>query len=181
MSINMPLARTKGIIVQETSDECLIYDFNTNKALCLNKLSSEIWKLCDGTKTIREAAEIVGKQMNIKIEEDFIWLAIDGLEKNRLLESVITRPTEFKNLSRRKVLFKYALPALALPTVMSIIAPTAVSAQSVAAVTCPTIPPGCNGNSVPLPVGCTCTLNCSNCVDSDCDLSNGTFNPGICA
>lgn len=130
MIVQMPLARTKDIIVQEVDDECLVYDLKTNKALCLNTVSAEIWKRCDGTTTVQEVAEILGKRMDIKLQEDFVWLAIADLEKNKLLEKQVAPPSDFENLSRRKVLVKYALPSLMLPIVASIVAPSAVQAQS---------------------------------------------------
>jgi hypothetical protein len=173
MTAQMPLARTNEIIVQEVDNECLVYDLNTNKALCLNTVSAEIWKRCDGISTVQEVSQIIGKQMKIKLDEDFIWLAIADLEKNKLLAEKTNRPTEFENLSRRKVLFKYALPTLMLPVIASIVAPTAVYAQSGMAPppTCPAIPPGCNGN-IPggIPSGCPCSLNCSNCLGGVCDV-----------
>jgi hypothetical protein len=132
-----------SIIIQEVDDECLVYDVKTHKALCLNTVSAEIWKRCDGTTTVQEVAEMIGKQMNIKLDKDFVWLAIADLEKNKLLIGEVKRPSEFENLSRRKVLFKYALPTLILPLISSIVAPTPVNAQSATA--CPAIPPGCTG------------------------------------
>lgn len=169
MSVQMPLARAKDIIIQEVDDECLVYDVKTHKALCLNTVSAEIWKRCDGTTTVQEVAEMIGKQMNIKLDKDFVWLAIADLEKNKLLIGEVKRPSEFENLSRRKVLFKYALPTLILPLISSIVAPTPVNAQSATA--CPAIPPGCTGG-IPggIPTGCPCTLNCSNCFPGACNL-----------
>ena len=163
----MPLARVKDIIIQEIDNECLVYDLQTNKALCLNSVSADIWKYCDGISTVQEVAEIIGRQMNIKLDEDFIWLTINDLEKKGLLENKVLKPAEFENISRREVLLKYALPTLVLPLVGSIVAPTAVNAASVA---CPTIPPGCTGG-IPggIPTGCPCTLDCSNCTGA-CNL-----------
>ncbi len=146
----MPLARAKDIIVQEADDECLVYDLNTHKALCLNSVSAEIWKKCDGMTAVQDVAEIIGKQMHIKLDEDFIWLAIADLEKNKLLENKVMRPTEFENLSRRKVLFKYALPSLILPIIASVIAPTAANAASIPP------PPPCFGPGAVLGVNFDC-------------------------
>ena len=166
---NLPQMRMNDLVVQELDQEVLIYDLKINKAYCLNSVSAEIWKKCDGLTTVREIAEMIGKQMNIKLDDDFVWLAIADLEKNKLLIGEVKRPSEFENLSRRKVLFKYALPTLVLPLISSIVAPTSVNAQSATA--CPAIPPGCTGG-IPggIPTGCPCTLNCSNCLPGACNL-----------
>ena len=165
---NLPQIRMNDLVVQELDQEILIYDLKSDKAFCLNFVSAEIWKKCDGLATVQEVAEMIGKQMNIKLGEDFVWLAITDLEKNKLLREEVKRPSKFENLSRRKVLFKYALPTLVLPLISSIVAPTSVMAQSAA---CPSIPPGCTGG-IPggIPTGCPCTLNCSNCVPGACNL-----------
>ncbi|HRH45516.1 MAG TPA: PqqD family protein [Pyrinomonadaceae bacterium] len=166
---NLPRMRMNDLVVQELDQEVLIYDLKNNKAYCLNSVSAEIWKKCDGLTTVQEVAEMIGKQMNIKLDEDFVWLAIADLEKNKLLIGEVKRPSEFEKLSRRKVLFKYALPTLVLPLISSIVAPTSINAQSSTA--CPAIPPGCSG-SIPggIPTGCPCTLNCSNCLPGACNL-----------
>ncbi len=180
MTAQMPLARTKEIIVQEVDDECLVYDLNTNKALCLNTISAEIWKRCDGINSVREVADIIGKQMKIKLDEDFIWLAIADLEKNKLLAEKANRPTEFENLSRRKVLFKYALPSLMLPIIASIVAPSAVMAQSTALLA---IGMSCSSNGQCGSGNCTTTsmLCCVPGVSPFADGSDICASPGTCA
>lgn len=173
MNTQMPLARTQDIIVQQVDNECLVYDLKTNKALCLNTVSAEIWKRCDGITTVREVAEVIGQQVKIKLDEDFIWLAINDLEKNKLLEDKVTRAPEFESLSRRTVLFKYALPGLILPVIASIVAPSAVNAAS--GPPAPPAPPPlvCPGSCSSIPRGCPCSLNCSDCLGGSCDTISG--------
>lgn len=179
MTTPMPLARTAELIIQEVDQECLVYDLSRNKALSLNELSTLIWKYCDGSTSVANVASIIELKAKTKIDEDFIWLAISDLQKNNLLAGEVNRPTEFDNLSRRKVLLKYALSAITIPAIFSIVAPTSAQTGTGGTPTqpmCPIIPPGCNG-VVPggIPVGCPCSLNCSNCVGGQnaCDTSIG--------
>ncbi len=130
MTTQMPQARTKEILIQEVGNEYLVYDLDTNVAFCLNATSAEIWKRCDGTSTVQEVAKSLGKQMNVKLDEDFIWFAIDDFEKNNLLAEKTNRPTNFNNVSRRNILFKYSIPVLMLPLVASIVAPLAAQNAS---------------------------------------------------
>lgn len=47
-----PIARTKDLVIQNSADEVLIYDLNDHHALCLNKTSAAVWRLCDGENSI---------------------------------------------------------------------------------------------------------------------------------
>lgn len=173
MSTLVPVARSKELIVQEADNECLVYDLTSNKALCLNEVSAEIWRQCDGIGTVKELSEKIGKRMNVKLGEDFIWLALADLEKNNLLTDHVEKPSGFENLSRRKVLFKYALPGVMLPVIAAVVAPTATNALSASPPS--SVCPGCTPFAV-LPVGCPCSVTaCAGCVGGmfQCDGSVG--------
>ncbi len=180
--MKMPKARSHEIIVQEVDDECLVYDLSSNKAVCLNTVSAEIWRRCDGITTVREVANLIGSQMNIKLDEDFIWLAMADLSKNNLLAEGTEPPSEFENLSRRKVLFKYALPTLVLPLVISVVAPTALNAQSAPPLACQ--PPGtffqvlsvdCGMNAASCPGACISQGNTTCCAMNGTAIVCGSF------
>ncbi|HJZ82775.1 MAG TPA: hypothetical protein VKD91_20590 [Pyrinomonadaceae bacterium] len=66
--------------------------------------------------------------MKTSIDTDFVWLAVKQLERFHLVEAG-PRGT---SVSRRRLVFKYAPIALALPVILSITAPTAVQAASCA-------------------------------------------------
>jgi len=128
-TVVLPKARVKDIVVQEIEDEILVYDFITEKANHLNKISSTVWKRCDGKTTLSEIVEVLSRQLKHEIEEDFVWIALDELDKVSLFEDGLNK-NDFVSLSRRNVLMRYALTAVLLPSVVSLIAPQAVSAQS---------------------------------------------------
>ena len=121
-----PLARKSGLVVQEMPDEVLVYDLNSNKAHCLNETAAKVWKSCDGKTSIHEMAAVFDKGSN----EDLVWLAIDQLSENDLLEAGVT--SKFKGQSRREVIKKIGLASVvAVPVIASLVAPqNALAAQS---------------------------------------------------
>jgi hypothetical protein len=121
-----PLARTSGLVVQEMPDELLVYDLNSNRAHCLNQTSASVWKACDGKTSVRDIASLFGSGA----DEDLVWLAIDQLNENDLLENEIR--SKFHGESRREVLKKIGLASvIAIPVIASLVAPqNALAAQS---------------------------------------------------
>lgn len=156
-----PIARKAKLVVQEMPDEVLVYDLETNKAHCLNQTAAFVWKQCDGENTVADIVKQFEKHSGNKVEEDFVWLAIDQLNEKNLLNSEL--PKKFEGQSRRSVLKKIGLAAvIALPLVASLSAPTAALAVACSAgVTDCT---GCNDGTVCTPgVACTppATPRCS--------------------
>lgn len=131
MKENKPRSRRDNIVVQKLDGELLIYDLNESKAFCLNQTSAMVWQSCDGKKTIAEISDQVGKQLNSQINEDIVWLALDQLGKENLIENQIEINNKFAGLSRREVIKKVGLASIiALPMVSSLVAPPAVHANS---------------------------------------------------
>src|ERR687894_80075 len=99
-NLQKPVARHEGLVVQEMPDEVLVYDLNTNKAHCLNKSAAAVWKNCDGSNSISDIAAILKNEFKTPVSDDFVWLAIDQLGKDELLEKKLTAPAN--GLSRRE-------------------------------------------------------------------------------
>lgn len=116
------MARQNGLVIQEMPDELLVYDLDANKALCLNGSATLIWRLCDGET---EVADIVKKfefHGGGKVTEDFVWLALDQLNENNLLESRLA--SRFVGQSRRQVLKTIGRASIvALPVIASLVTP----------------------------------------------------------
>lgn len=152
-----PKVRVADIVVQEFADEILIYDLKTNKAFCLNETSAMVWQVCNGKRNVSEITEIISKKMTSFVSEDLVWLAIDQLKKDKLLENGNDLPNHFAGISRREVIKKIGIGSLAvLPVIATVTSPTA--AQS---------------NSTCIPFGaCTCNmlgfLNGDVCPSNDC-------------
>ncbi|MEJ7846696.1 MAG: PqqD family protein [Pyrinomonadaceae bacterium] len=146
-----PVARKNDLVVQEVTDEVLVYDLSSNKAHCLNETSALVWKSCDGTNSVSDITKLVGNTTGANVSEDFIWLAIDQLNESDLLEQEIK--SSFAGQSRRDVIKKIGLASMiALPVIASLVAPSnAMAAGSCACVAvadcsvgmCPRA--GCNG------------------------------------
>lgn len=163
-----PVSRKGNIVVQEYGKEILVYDLIENKAFSLNETSALIWQLCDGDKTVAEIAENLSGKYDSAISEDFVWLALEQLKKDSLLENSSEISADFGGLSRREVIRKVGFATLvALPLVSSLIAPMAIQAtslQSCSNQTCRCGPgvTSCNGISGTGPIagGSVVFVNC---------------------
>jgi hypothetical protein len=149
-----PIARKSGLVVQEVPDEVLVYDLESNQAHCLNQSAAMIWKSCDGNNSVSEIAKLVENQAGGNVTEDFVWLAIDQLSENNLLEKQI--PSSFEGTSRREVIKRIGLASvIAIPVIASLVAPQ----SALAATSCACMNPSSCGNSPN--AGCLSTTNCN--------------------
>jgi hypothetical protein len=131
-----PIARKNGLVVQDVPNEVLVYDTETNKAHCLNQTAALVWRSCDGKNDIATIADIVAAQTGSKVSEDLVWLAIDQLNENELLEAEVA--PKFNGHSRRDAIKKIGLASMiALPIVASLVAPQSALAST--SCTCVTI------------------------------------------
>jgi hypothetical protein len=104
-----PTSRQSDIVVQELKGEILIYDLKINKAFCLNETSALVYELCDGNNSISDISKQLTKKLKQPVSEDLIWLAIDQLKQDNLLENSPEIETKFEGLSRREVIRKVLL------------------------------------------------------------------------
>lgn len=165
-----PKSRKENLVIQELEGEVLIYDLEKNKAFCLNETSALVWQSCDGNRTIAEISDTVGKQLNSQINDDIVWLALDQLSKENLVDKQVESGNRFNGLSRREVIRRVGLGTMiALPIVTSLVAPSAVYAISV----CPaTNPAGCPTSGGSRPPGCACNGG-GNCTSGTCIPASG--------
>jgi hypothetical protein len=158
---NNPKSRKENIVVQDFENEILIYDLKINKAYCLNETSRLVWHLCDGNHSISEISRSLTKKLKTNVSEDLIRLALDQLKRDDLLEQADKFALDFGGLTRREVIRKVGLSSLvALPVIASVIAPSAVTAQSL------------------LPFLAACTVD-SQCASGNCSSVDPEF-PQIC-
>ena len=168
----VPKSRKENLVVQELDGEVLIYDLTENKAFCLNKTSALVWQSCDGSRTIADISDAVGKQLNSQVNEDIVWLAIDQLSKENLVEKPTETNDKFNGLSRREVIRKVGFASLiALPVITALVTPVAAAAAS------------CNNNR------CSCTgprQADGSCTSTECNTgctcrgTNGGGQQGNC-
>jgi hypothetical protein len=127
----LPLARRNQLVVKELPDEVLVYDLDRHKAHCLNQASALVWKHCDGRMTVAEVRPLLEKELAALVDEDVVWLALAQLRRFHLLEEESGTLLGMK-VSRRDLVRKYLPAALVLPVILSISAPMAVQAASIA-------------------------------------------------
>ena len=173
-SPQFPCARKAGLVIQDMPVEVLVYDLDTNKAHCLNKSAAFVWRSCDGKTSISDIARLFEIQTGDKVSDDFVWLALDQLNENSLLESEVK--ASFAGRSRREVIKKIGLASLvALPVIASLVAPqNALAAQSCNCVN------NANCNSQPCPTHC-CSSVSSTCVAPENQVPPNGGNPFGCA
>ena len=117
-----PLARKDGLVIQELPDEVLVYDLDSDRAHCLNQTAAFVWQHCDGRNSTKQIARKLGQQFDCSVDEKIVWLALDRLARNHLLERQPVPPQEIQGMNRRAVV--RALGLAAVPVVTSIVAPT---------------------------------------------------------
>src|ERR1041385_8246508 len=84
-----PRARTAGLVVETLPDETLVYDLDRDVAHCLNLTAAMVWRRCDGHHTTMQIARALTKDLNQPVNEKFVWLALNELERNRLLQNAL--------------------------------------------------------------------------------------------
>ena len=141
----MPKARKDRLIIKELPDETLVYDLNTDRAHCLNETASIVWKNCNGRNSITDLNNSLQKASALPVDEDVVWLALAQLEKFKLLSEVPDQAKLGSGITRRRVMRNLGLAAIALPSIIAIVAPTPALALSCVQ---PGLPPGtsCNNN-----------------------------------
>lgn len=180
---NHPRSRQTNIVVQEMKNQLLIYDLNINKAYCLNETSVMIWQLCSGKNSIADISLLMGEKLKMQVSEELVWLALDRLKKDDLLEKAAEFEINFGGLNRRQIIKKVGLASMiALPIIASVVAPSALMAQS-SCVPNQLCPIDFNGNTICCPTGTSCSapgLCCPNGA-TVCDFTNDCCLSGICA
>lgn len=136
----MPLARQEQLVVQEVADETIIYDEQRDHVHRLNRTAALVWRYCDGRHTVAALAQAVARDLasapgvSAPVTEDVVWLALDRLDKEKLLQGTLARPEGMTQVSRRDVLRKAALIgglSVLIPVVQSVVAPTPAMAMSI--------------------------------------------------
>src|SRR5580704_17759069 len=125
-----PLRREEDLVVRHLSEETLVFDKARNKAHCLNATAAFIWRQCDGKKTVQEMAALLPAALSLPADADVVQLALDQLEKRHLLQPRTTPRMAEARVSRRDLMRKLGIAAVAVPVVITIFAPAAEAAAS---------------------------------------------------
>jgi hypothetical protein len=126
-----PVARKLGLVIQELPDEVLVYDLDRDRAHCLNTTAAFVWQRCNGKNTTAQIAQTMGRQFDCAVDEKIVWLALDQLGRNHLLERQPAPPPALMGMDRRTMVRALGLAAVvAIPVVKSIVAPTPAQAAT---------------------------------------------------
>lgn len=133
-----PVARTDDIIVTEADGETLVYDLRTHQAHVLDATATRLWRLCDGSRDLATLADDVHRQLaddghalgaDDDARRDAISYCIARLARADL---IVAAPEGAARIGRRALLRRAAaagLSTIALPTILSVLAPTSLQAQ----------------------------------------------------
>jgi hypothetical protein len=124
-------ARQDNLLVEAIGDELVVYDEARHRAHRLNRIAGLVWRHCDGRHTVADLAALLQREVNAAATEDVVWLTLDRLDAARLLEEGPPLPEEDAMTSRRRLLKKILIGALAVltPVVVTLAVPTPAQAQ----------------------------------------------------
>jgi hypothetical protein len=127
-------AQATTVHVEQIGDELCVYDWRRKHVHALNPTAAKVWQLCDGQTSPAQIGAALQFALGVPNAEEVVWLTLAQLERAHLLAEAVVRPSGRRALPRRQFL-KLGVAAALLPVIHSIVAPTAVAAQS------PTPPP----------------------------------------
>lgn len=163
----LPRARSVDVVIQKLDREILIYDLKTDKAYSLNETSAIVYQSCDGETSFDDL------RSGHRFTDDLIFLALDELKRENLIEADKALVSPLAGMSRREAIRRAGLGTMiALPLISSLTAPTAAHAQSADFVCSETscicgFPSGdatsTSCTSEDCGVGCVCRVNRDSC------------------
>jgi hypothetical protein len=172
----VPQARQDGLVVRELPGEVLVYDLERRRSHCLNRAAALVWQHCDGRTPIAGLAALLQRELNVPVDEDAVWLALDRLGRARLLQQRLELPATAVRYSRRTLVRRLAV-AGGLALVTSIVAPEARAAGSVGS--CITCTPGQSSGCLSGEFCCDCSTQ-TPCGGRCLRLPLGQCNQGQC-
>ncbi len=121
-----PQARQNQLVVRELGDETLVYDLERDTAHCLNRVAADVWKCCNGERSVAEIAYMVTNDATAPVDEQVVWYALEQLGNDHLLQESVTPPSSAAGLTRRQLLKRVGVTsAVAVPVISSLSAPAA--------------------------------------------------------
>ena len=129
----LPVRLKGNVSAQRVGDEILLYDELRHQAFCLNRTSSAIWRMCDGTRTAAGMAAAATLELEAPVSEDLVRFALQQLRQDGLLEPAVPAPdvVPAQALSRRTLMRTLGASAVVLlPTVAAVMAPKAAQAYN---------------------------------------------------
>lgn len=154
--------RSERIAAKEVGDEVAVYDLDTDKVHLLNATTARIWQACQGPTTVRAICEVIGDGAPGDEVQELVWRGLVELREAGLLTAASFLPPGVVPISRRSLLKKAGVAALAIPVITTIAAPPAAAQASVCGVQ-----------------GTSCTTNTQCCTGLTCTKDAGQTT-GVC-
>jgi hypothetical protein len=125
--------QSANLILEDVRDELMIYDPERNKAFCLNQTAAYVWRHADGKTTVAEMAKRMEEELKKPADEQVVLFALDVLFKDGLLAPATPLPRTAQGVTRRDMLQKMGVGAMAIPVVTALfVSPAKAHASSVA-------------------------------------------------
>ncbi len=121
-----PIAKP-NLLVEELPGETLVYDLDRHRAHCLNLLAAFLLSRSDGKRDAGELARSASRELGIPLCEEVVEVGLAGLARARLVDWE-PGPGADVSVSRRRALGRMALVGVALPTILTLVAPEAAQA-----------------------------------------------------
>jgi hypothetical protein len=154
-------ARCDGIDVEVLGDELVLYDRRTQEAHLLNAPVVEVWHALQDPSSFAD----LGARLPHQSRDQLTW-AIAELQRVELVEPSIGRPGPgAAGVSRRQLLRRMGLAAVAIPAISTIFSAQAASAA-----------PACGGANAQ----CNGVGGVSTCCSGRTCIGNGSGNQGNC-
>lgn len=120
-----------GLVFRAIGDETLVYDTVSHRAHCLNRTASDVFRLCDGTRTARDIATALRGREATGDDEGAVGRALGLLAAADLLRDAPAPDPAIERPSRREALRRVGLgAALLAPIVTSLVVPTPAEAAA---------------------------------------------------
>jgi Coenzyme PQQ synthesis protein D (PqqD) len=69
----------KNGIVRELAEDLIVYEKKTDTVYCLNSTAAQVWKLCDGKRTVSEITEALAREVKSPVDKKLIWVTLKKL------------------------------------------------------------------------------------------------------
>lgn len=127
-------ARAEGLLTREVGDEVVVYDQSNDKAHVLNPSAAVLWRACESGATVGELRALLEADLPITADgtsDEALWTALGDLARAGLLDGQLRMPEgPGVGFSRRSLLKKLGVAAVALPAVTTILAPPAAASHT---------------------------------------------------
>jgi len=117
----------ESLLVRDLGDEILVYDLESHRASCLNPGAAEVFRACDGRRTLDEIAAVCARGLGRPVGAPYVALALERLARAGLVDARLP----VASAGRREALRRLAATAaVALPAISSVLAPEPAQAQT---------------------------------------------------